>query len=225
MPKISIPRWEGAPDILWRGRVLHGSVGAWEERAHTHTRAGPPPRQPRMRLEDEETAGLARVRLLWMLVIELTSLSHNIISLHLWGVDLSWMADYSLPALLSPPHEACSTFTGILGCLTHLTPVIIAFRLVTGRINIHSGWDLFSGEVAGKCAHRIDGTCLGQRKKKGRYTFVHTTSDVGKQSPWAETGFFFCSHASVDGSSLGKSCPAEKALHSHFWQEKWTFKK
>lgn len=33
------------------------------------------------------------------------------------------------------------------GCVTHLTPVIIAFRPVTGRISIHSGWDLFFGGV------------------------------------------------------------------------------
>lgn len=96
--------------------------------------------------------------LLWMVVIELKSSTHNFISLHLWGVDLNWMADYSQPALFSAPHEASTASVGMYGCLPtcavhlcvfvrvwwkHLTPAIIAFRLVTGRISIHSGWDLF----------------------------------------------------------------------------------
>ena len=91
----------------------------------------------------------------WMVVIEPKSLSHNIISLHLWGVDLSWMADYSQPGLLSSPCEAWNTYGCPSACLSasacarvwwkHLTPVIIAFRVATGGISIHSAWDLFSG--------------------------------------------------------------------------------
>lgn len=85
--------------------------------------------------------------------------AHSIISLHLWGVDLSWMADYSLPVLLSSPHEAyaafSSTYCSSLACLCvcvyvgecvcismewkHLTLVIMAFRHMTGKISIHSG--------------------------------------------------------------------------------------
>lgn len=54
-------------------------------------------------------------RLPWRVVTELKSLSHNIISLHLCGVDLNWMADYSEPALLSSPHEAYGAFIGTYG--------------------------------------------------------------------------------------------------------------
>lgn len=42
--------------------------------------------------------------MLWMLVIELQSLGHNIISFHLRDMELGWMADYTLPAALSPEH-------------------------------------------------------------------------------------------------------------------------
>ena len=56
---------------------------------------------------------------------------------------------------LSPPlsHTHC---TCVCVWWNHLTPEIIAFRLVTGSICIHSGWDLFSGDVTGKCFHRSD---------------------------------------------------------------------
>lgn len=118
------------------------TVGAWEKNKNTkHTCTLVHPHV------SFACAGKMKKRPLQMVATELKTLAHNIISLHLWGVDLSWMADYSLPALLSSPHEACSAFTAMHGCLTHLTPVIIAFRPVTGRISIHSGWDLFFGGV------------------------------------------------------------------------------
>ena len=127
---------------------------------HTHTRTGSTPRQPGMCLADGGTPALVScvcdcARRPWMVVIELKSLSHNIISLHLWGVDLDWMADYSQPGLLFPTREAWHTYGCPSACLStsvcarlrwkHLTPVIIAFRVATGGISIHSGWGLFSG--------------------------------------------------------------------------------
>ena len=128
---------------------------------HTHQRTGSTPRQPGMCLADGPTPALVSCACVcaqdsreWI-VIEPKSLSHNIISLHLWGVDLSWMADYSQPGLLSSPCEAWNTYGCPSACLSasvcarvwwkHLTPVIIAFRVATGGISIHSAWDLFSG--------------------------------------------------------------------------------
>lgn len=77
--------------------------------------------------------------------IVLQSLRHNIISFHLRDMELSWMADYTLPAVLSPEHARHSR----LGPVRTTDPYsAAAFSLVTGRISIHSGWGWYSEEVS-----------------------------------------------------------------------------
>ncbi len=89
--------------FVWSQLLHGGDVGAFrpELKTHTsHTRTGPHVSLA-WRMERRQILCLCACldaplpRLLWMVVIELRSLSHNIISLHLCGVDPNWMADYS----------------------------------------------------------------------------------------------------------------------------------
>lgn len=85
-----------------------------------------------------------------------------------------------LPCACSPAREGRGIFAVTHGCLTHLTPEIIAFRLVTGRISIQSGSDLFSEEVCGRdVALRMDATCFRVKIRLQRYVLEH---GLGKES-------------------------------------------
>lgn len=78
-------------------------------------------------------------------------------------MELSWMADYTLPAVLSPSTHGTQGFDQC----TPLTPTVAPCRLVTGGISIHSGWGWYSEEVSrGRVfTPRIDNTCLSQNGK------------------------------------------------------------
>lgn len=76
----------------------------------------------------------------------------------------------------SPPRMAACLPASVHVCVCahdeSIWPLaIIAFRLVTGRICIHSGWDLFLREVAGKSFRRTDGTFFGQNIYSYTYDF------------------------------------------------------
>lgn len=130
------------------------SFQAWLENTHTSVPTHVSPACEEM--SDLECVCLPWLP--WMVVIELKSLSQYyltppvrsgsqlngrlllacLIVLTTWGIHCCQRHVW-----LSAP---C---TCVCVCMwwKHLTPVIIAFRLVTGRISIHSGGDLFSGEA------------------------------------------------------------------------------
>lgn len=129
-------------------------------------------------------------------------------------ISAEWQITVCLPYC---PHHMrhAGAYTAAHGCVTHLTPVIIAFRPVTGRISIHSGWDLFFGGVGWLVvevgsSNKIDGTCLDQKENKRMYIYIQLQIlSIKMFCRWTalEHRQFFvfvfsCCHASVAGFSL-----------------------